>query len=118
MKTLDKVKLNIDTIPWYQIGLVARSSIHRNFDVGGRPKWKKRKVNKPWPILKKSGNLKRSNRVAPIRHGVQIRNHLIYRNVHQHGYIPRNIPARKYAMLQPGDKVEIKKKIIDHLSRV
>lgn len=113
---LQRLRRNLDSIPWNEIGQDARESILRNFDVGGRPKkWPKRKINRPWPILNRKGSLKNAHYVNPIKDGVIIGNRKVYAAVHNYSYPPRNIPQRKYLMIPPGDAIGIKRKIKKHL---
>ena len=108
LKRLKSIERNLNTLPWQSIGNVVRDSVHRNFDVEGRPvKWKPRKDNKPHPILNKSGRLKNSIYVEEQKNGVSIGSRVPYQAVHQYGYAPRNIPARPYLTIQEQDKKQI-----------
>jgi len=118
LNRLDRIANNLNTIPWGKIGELAKKSVQTNFTAGGRPvKWRKRKDNKPHPILIKSGILKNSIYSETHKFGVTIGSRVPYQAVHEYGYQPRNIPARPYLMLQTSDKVMIKKMIKKHILR-
>ena len=104
MRRFDRLDRQADSLPWMQAGEIVRTSVHRNFDEGGRPvKWQPRKVDRPWPILRKSGDLRNAHYVESIPNGVAIGNRIVYQAVHNFGYPPRNIPQREYLMVQPED---------------
>lgn len=113
------------TLPWLQAGQIVISSIHHNFDVGGRysegspigggRKWKARKQAKPWPILQKTGRLKFGHYAVKEDNGVTIGNKVIYQAVHNFGYPASNIPARPYMVVQPRDLGNIIQLFVKHL---
>ena len=115
-KKLNTLRKRLDTLPWSRIGRIALRSVHRNFDVGGRPKWKKRKINKPWSILKRSGRLRNGNLVELIPGGVSVVNRVPYQAVHNFGYGVRNIPQRKYLKLRLVDFKKMRVVLRRHLS--
>lgn len=113
---LRKIANNIETIPWLTIGELVRDSVHTNFDAQGRPvRWPGRKDTKSHPLLQKSGRLKNSIYVEEIKDGVQVGSRVPYQAVHNFGYPPRNIPQRKYLMVQPQDEIRIRKTIKNHI---
>lgn len=115
--TLKRIEERIKTIPWYEVGQEAVKSIHMNFDVGGRPKkWKKRKQNQPWPILKRTSKLKFGHHIYTVPDGVIISNNVIYAAVHNYGGKKRRIPKRKFLLLQENDKKLIRDKIKRHIT--
>lgn len=115
---LKQVWINSQTIPWYDIGVIARDSIHKNFDVGGRPKWPKRKVAQKHPILMKTRALKFSHYIAPKNHGVLVGNKsLIYNATQNYGDDSRNIKKREHVKLQKIDIRTMKAAIKKHLKK-
>jgi len=114
-KKLSELKKRLNNLPWDRIGRIARRSILHNFDAGGRPKKFRREHVKPWPILYRSGKLKRANAIELIPNGTSIVNRLKYQAVHNYGYPPRNIMKNEYLLLQEQDKNKMVKVFSDHL---
>jgi phage gpG-like protein len=118
LNRLSKLEANASSLPWDRIGNLVRDSIKLNFDSGGRPvKWPPRKDDLPHPLLIKSGTLKDSFYVEPILNGVAIGNKVKYQAVQNFGYPPRNIPARKFLMVQPDDILKIDNIITNHIKK-
>lgn len=115
-KRIEKMEINVNSIPWGDIGNEVKKSIDLNFDQSGRPtRWTPRKKNKPWPILKKSGKLKEGTYFENIKNGVAVGNRVIYQAVHNFGYPANNILQREYHMLQNDDIENIEQKIKKHI---
>lgn len=115
-KKLNNLKRKLNNLPWGKIGRIAQRSVHRNFDVGGRPRWARRLVEKPWPVLKKTGALRNGNKIELTINGVSIVNRVPYQAVHNFGYSVRNIKQRKYLKIRPVDRVKFSRVIINHLT--
>ena len=106
--------------PWNIVQNDVQQSIDNNFNAQGRPdKWTPRKVDRPWPILKKSGALKKSVYTASSGPNLTLgSNGLLYNAVHQFGYSKQNIPARPYLMLQEEDEELIANKFDDAINKL
>lgn len=77
------------------------TSVKERFDVGGKPRWKNRKISKPWPVLNKTGRLMRSvtlptstnkNIEHPSKHEITLNSKVPYAPIHdkERGYNPPN----------------------------
>ena len=99
-KKVAEIRKRLRTIPYSLIGDMAIDMVKYNFDVGGNPdKWKPRKKNKPWPILKKSLTLRNSIYKKPTKSYVLIGSKVPYQAVHNFGFPKRNIAQRKYLVI-------------------
>lgn len=124
---LKRLKKRLNSIPWRQVGEIAKQSMQKNFDVGGRysragsikggsRKWKARKKKAAWKILRKSGKLQRSFYVRESVDSVVIGSRGVsYNRAHNLGYPGRNLPARTFLVVQAQDKKVMSKLIKDHL---
>jgi len=93
-----------DSLPWRQAGEVVKASVKANFILEGYPtKWQPRKVSVPWPILRKTNKLFNSIYNEPVPNGAAIGTRDPKQAVHNFGFPPRNIPARKYLFVKPED---------------
>ena len=111
-----KLIQRIDTLPWREAGEIVKLSVKVNFVLGGSPKkWTPRKVDVPWPILRKTDKLMNSIYVNKLRNGVAVGSRKPYQAVHNFGFPPRNIPARKYLFAKKEDIVNINKLFKKHL---
>ncbi len=118
LNRLRKLEANADTLPWARVGNHVRDSIKLNFDSGGRPvKWPPRKDNLPHPLLNKSGKLMNSFYVTLISNGVAVGTKVKYQAAQNYGFPPRNIPARKFLMVQPDDMLKIDNIITNHIKK-
>jgi phage gpG-like protein len=111
----------INTLPWRQAGGVVKESVQENFIIGGSPsyggKWKPRKVDQLWPILRKSDTLMNSIYVEPVPNGVAIGTRVPYQAVHNFGYPARNITQRKYLFAKNKDIITINAMFKKHLRK-
>lgn len=106
-----------DSLPWRQAGEVVKASVKSNFILGGSPtKWQPRKVDVPWPILRKTNTLFNSIYNEPIPNGAAIGTRDPKQAVHNFGYPPRNIPQRKYLFVKPEDILIIRELLRKHLT--
>lgn len=96
--------------------LVIMPSIAKNFEVGGRPKWKELSFpynvyRRPAPILVQTGDLFQATQsmqnwdVGPNSISMSGISSVKYANYHQTG--TSKMPARPYVMIQPEDVSEI-----------
>lgn len=91
------------------VSKLAAQSIGKNFDAGGRPKWPKRKHKYSWPILVKTGDMKKGalETSKTWEHGTRWHINKIkstfYGIFHQYG--TKNLPVRKFALFQ-NDEIE------------
>jgi phage gpG-like protein len=98
--------------PYNDVSEIAAKSIEQNFDSGGRPKWPKRKYFYPWPILVKTGDMKRGAlaTVKTWEHGVRWHIDKIkstfYGIFHQYG--TKKLPVRKFALFQDSEIVKMR----------
>lgn len=114
-----------------QWGEIAHASVTENFEVGGRPRWKRlsqvtiKKKGHDRPLIGRTGNLSRIT-MRPDRLSVQLGTHpsaRAYAAIHQFGgRAGRNlkvlIPARPYMMLQPEDVVEMRETARSYLKKL
>ena len=114
-----------------QWGEIAHASVTENFEVGGRPRWKRlsqmtiKKKGHDRPLIGRTGNLANIT-VKPGRNSVQLGTHPAarkYASIHQFGgRAGRNlkvlIPARPYMMLQPEDVVEMRETARSYLKKL
>jgi len=106
----------IDSLPWREAGEIVQQSVRVNFILGGDPKkWIPRKVDRPWPILRQSDTLMNSIYVELISRGVAVGTRDPKQAVHNFGFAPRNIPARKYLFAKREDIVNINRLFKKHL---
>ncbi len=112
---LQKVLEQSEKLPLKEMGKIAKRSIKKNFDVGGRysvPKsvkggasrWVKRKDNKTHPILKKGGDLKGSISYRVKGEVVELASRLDFSAFQNYGFTKKNVPARPYMVIQEEDK--------------
>jgi phage virion morphogenesis protein len=112
------------------IGNIMFLSVRDNFDSQGRPtNWVKRKIERSWPILNKTGTLKNSGILKDITTNSVTASWgagIPYAYIHQFGGIINrvssrglaykiNIPARPYVMFQEEDKTRITETILNYL---
>jgi phage virion morphogenesis protein len=112
-------------------GEIAHASVTENFEVGGRPKWKRlsavtiKMKGHNRPLIGKTGNLARITvQVAPT--AVRLGTHpaaRAYASIQQYGgWAGRNhkvyIPARPYMMLHNEDRAEMEATTVRYLKRV
>ena len=114
LKTLVK---KVNTLPWREAGEIVHQSVKVNFVLGGSPKkWKPRKVDKPWPILRKSSDgLMFSFYVQVLRNAVAIGTRKVHAAVHNFGYKVKNIAQRKYLFAKREDINNIRKLFKKHM---
>lgn len=121
------------------IGQTIRASVLKNFEVGGRPAWKKslRADMHGGQTLVDSSNLKNSINVKASGNRVEVGTNKIYAAIHQFGgritaknkpylkfmlngkFVSKkevNIPARPFLLVQDEDIVEIKSVIENYLT--
>ena len=112
---LNKFESNLNTLPWLQAGGIVRNSILENFVAQGRPKkWAPRKDKLSHPILDKTGKMKNSIDIEPIKDGVSVGTRGIsYAKYPQRG--TKFMPERKYVMDQPEDIKDIENLFRKHL---
>lgn len=102
---LRRVGAKSRSLPLRQAGMIVKNSVMTNFVLGGSPrKWAPRKVDVPWPILRKSSDgLMMSFYVEVLANAVAIGTRKIHAAVHNFGYPPRGIPMRKYLFARKED---------------
>jgi len=117
-----------------EIGGIVRTSVIKNFEVGGRYKakgsieggakrWRPRKKSRPQRILIQSGRLMGSINARPSSDSVKIGpDNVVYGAIHQLGGKAGRgkkvtIPARPYLVIQQEDKTEMIKAIDRHLKK-
>jgi len=100
-----------------QISDVVQTSISRNFDSGGRPRWRPRTRNYSWPILQKTRKMRRRAEQTALtgwfhRAGKHVLNIMspYYGVYHQNG--TQKLPRRSFVKLQPYGKETIMQVII------
>jgi len=115
LNRLNQFETNLNTLPWMQAGGIVRNSILENFVAQGRPKkWAPRKDKLSHPILDKSGKLKGSIDIAPIKDGVSVGTRGIsYAKFPQLG--TKKMVARPYVMVQGEDIKDIQALFRKHL---
>lgn len=106
---------------------IAGESIHRNFEVGGRPRWKphaestRRSTYGPSRLLIRSTALENSFRPFVTRRSAGQRSSLIYGPRQNWGYEGgpgrghSPTPAREFAILQPKDASAMGRVMLDHV---
>jgi phage gpG-like protein len=125
-RRLDRIRKNLNTLPWNQAAGVVLGSVIANFEVGGRhsgkgnvmggsQKWEPRKDNLSHKLLKKSGKLQAANYMEVHKNGFAIGNRLEYQAVHNFGYPKRNITARPYLVVQEDDLRQIEDMMVEHI---
>ena len=101
---------------WRRIGRMLLASVDRNFQVGGRPKWRRRKRPANHNILDKSGKLRASPRAKPLVGGVEISSPVVYAATHQFGRTEGRgspIPARPFLDTSAADEDRIGQMVED-----
>lgn len=117
-KKIVKLEKRLNNLPWQQVGNYAQQIVKNNFDAGGRPnKWKKRKKNYPWPILRRTDTLRNANMVEAIPGGTSVVNRTIYQAVHNFGYPKRNIPKREYLLIGKQNREHITRFLSNYLTK-
>jgi phage gpG-like protein len=118
------IERKLGTIPWNEVGQIAKASIGKNFDIGGRyssgviggsKRWILRKKRYTHKILVKSGELKNSFYVQLVSNGVKVGTRDPKAPTHNYGSRKKNIPARPFLVLQKEDIKQINKIIKKHL---
>lgn len=94
---------------WNKVDRLLRISIDKNFQVRGRPKWRRRKRPAKHPILEKSGKLRGSIDARHFISGVDVGTPVVYAATHQFGR--GAIAARPFVVAQESDKEQIVKLI-------
>ncbi len=104
------------------IGQIVRNSIIKNFQEGGRPKWKpsKRALKQSGQTLLNTGRLRDSINSKAFANRAEIGTNVVYAAIHQFGGKAGRgkkvtIPARPFFMVQDEDWTEIKAALTDYL---
>lgn len=115
-----------DTRPaMHSIAEMMLDSVKENFEVEGRPKWKRlkdetikaRKRKGTWPskILTELSQLKNSISPRSTNTEAIVGTNVEYAATHQFGDASRNIPSRPFLMVQPQDIAEAERILLAHL---
>ncbi len=112
-----------------EAGELIGASIHRNFEVGGRPPWRphaestRRRTYGPSRLLIRSSDLENSFRPFVTRRSAGQRSGVVYGPRQNYGYKGGSgrghspTPARTFALLQPEDAERLGGVMLDHVVR-
>lgn len=114
-----------------QWGEIAHASITENFEVGGRPRWKRlsavtiKRKGHDRPLIGRTGNLSRivvQVGQTAVRLGTHPAAHAYASIQHYGGHAGRNlkvlIPARPYMVLRDEDRAEMEETTVRYLKRL
>ena len=118
LKKLGRIKRRTNSMPYAAVGEMVKASIKEMFVSGGSPiAWAPRKVNKPWPILRKTNKLMNATYSKPSKNKVVIGNRTKYQAVHNFGFAPRGIAMRKFMFVKAKVVINIKQLFKSHITK-
>lgn len=110
METLNRDFSEVNGTIDKQLGSIVSASIKSNVDAGGRPKWQKRSRSYPWPILDKTGAMRKAAESTALvfeKQGSWHVNKILgpqYGPYHQYATPKRpSLPIREYILLQSSE---------------
>lgn len=127
-KKLKAIEKRSRELPWDDVTDIMKKSIAQNFALGGRygsersfeggsRTWEKRKVDKPWPILNKTGALMNQITYKALKRSLQIVSSLPYSAAHQFGFPKRNLASRPFIVFHDEDRNSIAPIFRKHLAK-